>query len=61
MRNKYQGTCFRCGGVVEPGKGHFQKVSAGWLVQHAECAIKWRGTKHHYKVHERKTNDPRNK
>tara|TARA_R110000782_G_scaffold13392_14_gene39494 strand:+ start:1035 stop:1253 length:219 start_codon:yes stop_codon:yes gene_type:complete len=61
MRNSYKGICFRCGGTVEPGAGHFQKVTktdrrkwpsfpfgVKWITQHAECAIKYRGTDVHY-------------
>jgi len=46
MRNKYRGTCYRCGEVVEPGEGHFEKDESKrkWLTQHAECAIAFRGT-----------------
>lgn len=44
VRNKYPGVCYRCGEVVEPGAGHFEKLpGGGWRVQHADCAIKWRG------------------
>lgn len=48
MRNKYPGYCYRCGGYVEKGKGHFERLRFGrginWRVQHADCAIKYRGT-----------------
>lgn len=45
MRNRYPGTCFRCGEPVAKGKGHFQRTRDGrWLTQHAECAVKYRGT-----------------
>ena len=46
MRNTYQGVCYRCGEIVAPGKGHFEKTYAAgrsWRVQHADCAIRWRG------------------
>lgn len=46
MRNKYPGICYRCGKRVEVGEGHFERVPGrGWRVQHADCAIKYRGTK----------------
>lgn len=48
MRNKYKGICYRCGTEVAPGKGHFEKTRTGWRTQHAECAIKYRGTDKHY-------------
>lgn len=46
MRNKYEGTCYRCGQRVEAGDGHFEKVvgTNQWRTQHASCAIKYRGT-----------------
>lgn len=47
MRNRYPGVCFRCGLRVEKGAGHFQRdrKTGSWLTQHADCAIKYRGTK----------------
>lgn len=46
MRNKYSGTCYRCGKRVEVGDGHFERVPGkGWRVQHASCAIRYRGMK----------------
>lgn len=49
MRNKYPGYCYRCGGYVEKGKGHFERMKnrntgATWRLQHADCAIRYRGT-----------------
>lgn len=45
MRNRYSGTCYRCGKHVAPGDGHFErKPGGGWRTQHATCAIKYRGT-----------------
>lgn len=46
MRNKYRGNCYRCGAIVEAGQGHFERDRQlkTWLVQHADCAIKYRGT-----------------
>lgn len=59
MRNKHPGICYRCGETVAPGDGHFERVSDAlrrkvratkitgkWAMQHAECAIKYRGTDH---------------
>lgn len=48
MRNKYPGKCYRCGQNVGPGDGHFERIPGGWRVQHAECAIQHRGTKHQH-------------
>jgi len=47
MRNKYPGICYRCGKFVKAGDGHFEKIphSSNWRVQHADCAIAYRGTK----------------
>ena len=44
MRNKYPGICYRCGKMVEPGDGHFERYGKGWRIQHAKCTIKYRGT-----------------
>jgi len=48
-RNLFPGTCYRCGEPVGVKEGHFEraKIIGGkqtWRVQHAECAIKYRGT-----------------
>lgn len=62
MRNEYPGICYRCGGRVEKGEGHIEKLNYDhrkkwpempmyrnmWLMQHADCAIKYRGTKVHF-------------
>jgi len=44
VRNRYPGPCYRCGENVEAGAGHFERFGRIWRVQHAECAIKFRGT-----------------
>ena len=48
MRNQFSGICYRCGLRVNAGDGHFEKVQGKtgkkWRTQHADCAIKWRGT-----------------
>ena len=64
MRNEFAGTCYRCGGRVEPGQGHFEKwgydhdkkwpdvhrmEKPRWLIQHAECAVKYRNTNRNYR------------
>lgn len=43
-RNAYPGPCYRCGATVQSGDGHFERFRGGWRVQHADCAIKHRGT-----------------
>lgn len=43
-RNKFPGTCYRCGEAVQPGDGHFELFRGRFRVQHASCAIKFRGT-----------------
>jgi hypothetical protein len=57
MRNKFAGTCYRCGLPVAPREGHFERARGkgdwqsqkyGWRLQHAECAIKYRGMKFEY-------------
>jgi hypothetical protein len=44
MRNRYPGTCYRCGEHVAVGDGHFERFRGGWRTQHATCAIEMRGT-----------------
>jgi hypothetical protein len=48
MRNKYPGICYRCGGNVGIGDGHFERYGNGWRLQHAKCAILCRETNFHY-------------
>ena len=49
VRNQYAGTCYRCGEMVEPGAGHFERWPGhGWRTQHASCARWFRGRE---KVH----------
>lgn len=45
MRNKYPGICYRCGKVVKPKEGHFERHQGHWRVQHADCAITYRNSK----------------
>ena len=45
MRNKYPGICYRCGKIVNTNEGHFERYKGSWRVQHAKCAIKFRGSK----------------
>mgnify|MGYP003418643531 CR=1 FL=1 len=45
MRNRYPGPCYRCAGWVEAGAGHFERLGRVWRVQHAECAIQFRGVR----------------
>lgn len=47
-RNQYAGTCYRCGKWCPEGEGHFQRKGSRWLLQHATCAIMFRGTNRHY-------------
>lgn len=49
MRNQYPGTCYRCGKEVAAKSGHFERHIGSWKVQHAQCAIQYRGTPHTYK------------
>lgn len=45
MRNKFPGVCYRCKTRVEKNEGHFERLknTKGWRLQHADCAIKYRG------------------
>ena len=45
MRNRFPGTCYRCGGHVAKGAGHFERHQGGWRTQHADCAVKAREEK----------------
>ncbi len=44
MRNQYPGVCYRCNEMCASGDGHFERLGTKWRVQHAKCAIKFRGT-----------------
>ena len=54
MRNRFGGSCYRCGNYVEPNEGHFEALAISknqknkWRLQHASCAIKYRGTPHQF-------------
>ena len=50
MKNKHPGKCYRCGQPVGPGDGHVERYGHGWRVQHAGCAITYRGTDKHHLV-----------
>lgn len=65
MPNRYAGVCYRCGELVQPGEGVFEKmgkrqqqkwglgyIPKAWLTQHHECAAKWKGTAQHYKYND---------
>jgi len=45
MRNKFAGTCYRCGETVKAGEGHFERHAGRWRTQHATCAINARQAK----------------
>lgn len=38
MKNRYPGTCYRCGRHCGVGEGLAEKFQGGWRVQHAICA-----------------------
>lgn len=60
MRNKIGGRCYRCGKWCPPNEGFFERVGPAhyekwpgvtfpkWIVQHADCAEKYKGTPRHY-------------
>jgi hypothetical protein len=67
-RNKFSGTCYRCGKIVDPGAGHYEKVTyatrkkyggwiGSWLVQHASCAKLYRNTNTHHLYNPPKINE----
>ena len=44
MRNKFPGTCYHCGKLVEVGDGHFARIDSSlgvgtWRTIHASCCI----------------------
>jgi len=48
MRNRHPGPCYRCRETVDAGAGHFERTKdprpgKHWRLQHAECAIFYRG------------------
>ena len=43
MRNRFAGTCYRCDKRCAAGDGHFERIGKTWRVQHATCAIEFRG------------------
>lgn len=45
MRNKYPGTCYFCGKLVEKGQGHFERHKGGWRTIHALCVTRQRAEK----------------
>lgn len=45
MRNRYAGSCFRCGKTVGVGEGHFERCGNHWKVQHVECVFENRRDK----------------
>ena len=34
MRNKFGGSCYKCGLPVTPGIGHFERHAGRWRVRH---------------------------
>lgn len=39
MRNKYSGACYKCGLIVHPRTGYFERSGGKWRVQHAACCL----------------------
>jgi hypothetical protein len=37
MRNRYPAPCWKCGKVVQPDDGYFERHKGGWRVQHVAC------------------------
>ena len=37
MRNRYEGTCYKCGGYVPVGYGFFERDRGRWRVQCVKC------------------------
>lgn len=60
MPNRYAATCYRCGKTIPPGEGVLERTGFSqrkkwgvplpkYLVQHHDCATKYRGTTIHYR------------
>jgi hypothetical protein len=45
MRNRFAGPCYRCGGNVPAGAGHFERTGHKWRVIHAKCVFEQRAEK----------------
>jgi hypothetical protein len=45
MRNRYKGTCYWCGNLVEPRQGHFERHKHQFLTIHAHCVFEQRKRK----------------
>ncbi len=39
MRNKFPGTCYKCGKPVAAFEGHFERFQGRWRTQHAACCL----------------------
>lgn len=39
MRNQYAGVCYRCGSIVAPKEGHFERHGGRWRTIHAGCVF----------------------
>ncbi len=37
MRNRYPGTCYKCGKYVDVGFGFFERYHGSWRVQCVKC------------------------
>jgi hypothetical protein len=45
MGNKFPGTCYFCGKLVEPKQGHFERDHGKWKTIHAQCVFEQRKLK----------------
>lgn len=45
MRNQYPGVCYRCGSMVAPKEGHFERHGGRWRTIHAGCVFMQRQEK----------------
>ena len=58
-RNKFKGTCYKCGLIVEAGTGHFERHNGTWGIQHAlhpgdgrvTCKMAYKQTLAEYHTH----------
>jgi len=50
MRNRFPGTCYRCGKTVKKDEGHFERNKGSWRVQHVTCCLEHKAKKEEERV-----------
>jgi hypothetical protein len=69
VRNRFAGTCYRCGGHVAKGRGELERVTpeqyrmwpltakTRWLLVHGSCQIRFMNTDVHFQHNPAKTRE----